>query len=165
MYVSCATPGTLHWRVDLLEAAEPSGFDPERRRTVLPGDENTALKDPVVLWHGGSWHMWVCCHEISSPDDADRMFTRYATSTDGVDWTWVGTALAGRPGHWDARGARISAVLDGPSPIAYYDGRADSSQNWRRSRASRSAVVPTDSRPTATSRWPSPPTGLTDCGT
>ena len=59
------------------------------------------------------------------------MSTRYATSADGLDWTWKGVALAGRPGAWDARGARITSVLvDRPSPVAYYDGRATSDQNW-----------------------------------
>lgn len=131
LYVSCATPGTLHWRVDVLEASDPSGFDPERRTTVLPGDAGTAMKDPVVVHAGGLWHLWVCCHSIEVPDEADRMFTRYATSADGLDWTWKGVALAGRPGSWDARGARITSVLvDRPSPVAYYDGRATSSQNW-----------------------------------
>src|SRR6266571_2227138 len=48
LYMSCATPGTLHWRVDVLEAANPAGFDPARRRTVLPGNEATAVKDPVI---------------------------------------------------------------------------------------------------------------------
>ena len=131
LYVSCATQGTLHWRVDVLEASDPSGFDPEKRMTVLPGDVGTAMKDPVVVWSGGLWHLWVCCHAIEVPDEADRMFTRYATSADGLDWTWRGVALAGRPGSWDARGARITSVLvDRPSPVAYYDGRASAAQNW-----------------------------------
>jgi hypothetical protein len=59
------------------------------------------------------------------------MTTEHATSDDGVDWTWHGTALAGRPGEWDARGVRVAAVrLDGPRPVAWYDGRATAEQNW-----------------------------------
>ena len=39
-----------------------------------------------------------------------------------------GTALAGRPGAWDARGARVTAVLaDGR---AAYDGRASKEENF-----------------------------------
>ena len=50
------------------------------------------------------------------------MTTALATSGDGLDWRWEGTVLAGRPGAWDARGARVTAVLqDGTT---YYDGRA-----------------------------------------
>jgi hypothetical protein len=56
------------------------------------------------------------------------MLTRYATSPDGVEWTWHGTALGARPGAWDARGARVTAVLAG---AAYYDGRASKEENFR----------------------------------
>src|SRR3954447_2617498 len=31
LYVSCATPGTLHWSVDAIEADDPAAFDPARR--------------------------------------------------------------------------------------------------------------------------------------
>ena len=52
LYVSCATPGTKHWRVDALDADHPSGFGPARPRTVLPGDEGVGVKDPVVKVEG-----------------------------------------------------------------------------------------------------------------
>jgi hypothetical protein len=59
------------------------------------------------------------------------MTTDYATSPDGVRWTWHGTVLAGRPGTWDARGARVTAVLPGGDRlVAAYDGRATAAQNW-----------------------------------
>jgi hypothetical protein len=44
------------------------------------------------------------------------MNTAYATSSDGLAWQWHGTVLSGRPGEWDARGARLTTVLP--------DGRA-----------------------------------------
>ena len=56
------------------------------------------------------------------------MTTAYATSEDGLAWTWHGTALAGRPGEWDARGARLTAVL--PGGRAAYDGRATKEENF-----------------------------------
>ena len=57
------------------------------------------------------------------------MTTAYATSDDGLAWEWHGTVLAGRPGAWDARGARVTAVLaDG---TVYYDGRATKDENFR----------------------------------
>jgi hypothetical protein len=131
LYVSCSTPGSPHWWVDLLEAGTPDGFDPARRRTVLPGDAHTAVKDPVVLRHGGRWHLWASCHPLDDPTATDRMDSRYATSPDGVSWTWHGTALSPRPGTWDGRGVRISAVLaDGARPVAFYDGRASAEENW-----------------------------------
>jgi hypothetical protein len=56
------------------------------------------------------------------------MTTAHATSSDGLDWDWHGTVLRGRAGEWDARGARVTAVLaDGR---ASYDGRATKEENW-----------------------------------
>jgi hypothetical protein len=131
LYVSVATPGSKHWRVDLLEAATPEGLATALPRTVLPGDHLVGVKDPVVLRHSGYWHMWVTCHPLDIPDHEDRMTTGYATSADGVDWNWQGTVL--RPGvaGWDARGARLTAVVLGDSyAVATYDGRASAEENW-----------------------------------
>lgn len=38
VYVSCATPGTKHWRVELLEAHTAEELPKARPRVVLPGD-------------------------------------------------------------------------------------------------------------------------------
>ena len=56
------------------------------------------------------------------------MTTAYATSGDGLEWRWHGTVLAGRPGRWDARGARLASVL--PDGGVAYDGRATREENW-----------------------------------
>ena len=136
VYVSCATPGSKHWWVDVLEADDPAGLATATPRTVLPGDADFGVKDPVLVFSGGQWHLWASRHPLAVPAEADRMTTEYATSPDGLAWTWRGTALAGRPGQWDARGTRITTVLFGAdgahrSPsIAYYDGRANAAENW-----------------------------------
>jgi len=131
LYVSVATPGTKHWRVVLLEADTPEKLPLATPRTVLPGDETVGVKDPVVVHAAGRWHLWASCHPLESDEHADRMTTEYATSPDGVDWTWHGTALAGRPGEWDARGVRFaSVVVTGENAVALYDGRATAEENW-----------------------------------
>ncbi|MGW0481152.1 hypothetical protein [Nonomuraea sp. NPDC003214] len=131
LYLSCATEGTKHWRVEVLEAADPAGFDPCSRVTVLPGDPKTGVKDTVVVQRDGVWHLWASCHPLADPDEADQMVTDYATSADGLEWTWHGTALSGRPGLWDARGVRVSAVrFAGDRVLAFYDGRADAAENY-----------------------------------
>jgi hypothetical protein len=131
LYLSCATPGTKHWRVELLEADAPADFDPATRQTVLPGDAASGVKDPVIVYHGDSWHLWASVHPLTDPAATDRMTTEYATSPDGLAWTWHGTALSGTPGQWDARGARVSAVnFDGDTVTAYYDGRASATENY-----------------------------------
>ena len=128
LYVCNATPGSKHWWIDLLVADDPARFAEAEPRTVFPGDDTLGVKDPVVQRRDDGWHAWICCHPLDEPDEEDRMTTAYATSEDGVAWTWHGTALAPRPGRWDARGARVTAVL--ASGGAAYDGRATKDENW-----------------------------------
>ena len=131
LYVSVATPGTKHWRVDLLEADEPEKLGGAPALTVLPGDGSAGVKDPVLHFDGRGWHLWASVHPLDDPDATDRMTTEHATSPDGVDWTWQGTALAGTPGGWDARGVRFATVvLAGSRTWALYDGRATAAENW-----------------------------------
>ncbi len=131
LYLSCATPGTKHWRVEMTEAAHPGQFDPRRRQTVLPGDAKTGVKDPVIACHDGRWQLWASCHPLADPAAADQMTTEYATSADGLAWAWHGTALSGTPGRWDCRGTRVTAVHFGADTVtAYYDGRASAAENY-----------------------------------
>ena len=131
LYVSVATPGTKHWRVDLLEADEPEKLGDAPALTVLPGDSSSAVKDPVILFDGRRWHLWASVHPLESSEHADRMSTWYATSPDGIAWDWQGVALAPRAGLWDARGVRVSAVVASADAISVaYDGRATAEENW-----------------------------------
>jgi hypothetical protein len=131
LYLSCATPGTKHWRVEMIEAAHPGGFDERRSRVVLPGDAATGVKDPVIVHDGSKWHLWASVHPLADPDEADQMMTDYAFSADGIDWTWQGTALSPRPGEWDSRGTRVTAVRLEPGALtAFYDGRASAAENF-----------------------------------
>ena len=134
LYVSCSTPNSKHWWIEALDADKVADLPTGRRTMVLPGDEHTGVKDPVVVRDAAGWRMWVCCHPLDDPDATDRMTTRYATSSDGLSWQIGPVALAGRAGHWDARGTRITAVIPtgpgGERLLAYYDGRATSAENW-----------------------------------
>ncbi|WP_405804524.1 hypothetical protein OG729_04865 [Streptomyces sp. NBC_00210] len=128
LYVSCATPGTKHWWIGVVEAGDPEGLAEAEMRPVFEGDKETAVKDPVIRYDGEHWHAWICCHPLDEPGEEDRMTTAYATSDDGLRWQWHGTALTGRPCEWDARGARLTSILaDGR---ASYDGRATEQENW-----------------------------------
>jgi hypothetical protein len=82
----------------------------------------------VIRRDRNGWHAWLCCHPLDEPGEEDRMSTAYATSADGLAWEWHGTVLAGRPGRWDARGARLTAFL--PDGRATYDGRATKEENF-----------------------------------
>jgi len=115
LYLSCATTGTRHWRIELLEGSAPDAFDPAAATVVLPGDASLGVKAPVIEQRDGTWHLWASVHPLDDPDQTDRMTTDYATSRDGLAWTWHGTALAPRPGEWDARGVRVAAVRFTPA--------------------------------------------------
>lgn len=128
LYLSCATWNSKHWWVDSLTAATPEDLPAGERRTVLAGDDQTAVKDPVITVGADGWEMWLCCHPLTEPGQEDRMTTRRLTSGDGLTWRDHGVVLAGRPGEWDARGARVTTPLgDG---LFLYDGRADAASNW-----------------------------------
>jgi hypothetical protein len=128
LYLSCATPGSKHWWICALHAPTPEALAGAEPRTVFAGDGRTGVKDPVIRRRAGAWHAWICCHPLERPGEEDRMTTAHATSADGLVWTWRGTVLAGRPGAWDARGARVTAVLE--DGAATYDGRATKEENF-----------------------------------
>ena len=128
LYVSCATPNSKHWRIDALDAADPGLFGAAPPRTAFPGSRHVGVKDPVVRRRGDRWQAWVCCHPLDEPGEEDRMTAACATSRDGIDWRWKGNVRTGRPGMWDARGTRVTAVL--PDGRAAYDGRATKEENF-----------------------------------
>lgn len=131
LYLSCATPGSKHWWIEAVDAATPEGLADGTRTVVLPGDERTAVKDPVVVVDAdGAWHAWICEHPLDEPGQEDRMSTAYHRSDDGLVWERVGTVLAPRPGDWDGRGARVSAVLSLAPLTVLYDGRPRAEDNW-----------------------------------
>jgi hypothetical protein len=128
LYVCCATPGSAHWWIEVLESGSPEGLASGERRPAFRGDDRLGVKDPIVKRSDDGWHAWICCHPLEEKGAEDRMSTAYATSADGLEWDWHGTVLEGRPGLWDARGARLTSIL--PDGRASYDGRATQDENW-----------------------------------
>jgi hypothetical protein len=126
LYVCCATPGSKHWWIDALDSRDLAAF--EHVGTPFPGDAHTGVKDPVVRRDENGWRAWICCHPLDEPGEEDRMTTAFATSADGLAWDWHGTVLKPRPGTWDARGTRVTALL--PDGRLAYDGRATRDENF-----------------------------------
>jgi hypothetical protein len=151
LYLSCATPGSKHWWVDSLTAPTVEGIAAGERHVVLAGDAHTAVKDPVIRATAAGWEMWLCCHPLTEAGEEDRMTTRRLTSVDGLAWDDHGEVLAGRPGHWDARGARVTTVVGDAPLTVLYDGRPDAASNWYETTGlavwDGSRLVPDDSVP------------------
>lgn len=130
LYLSCATPGSKHWWIEALDADRPENLAASCRTVVLPGNDAYAVKDPVITCRNGRWEMWVCRHPLADVGHEDRMSTDYLTSADGLVWMNHGEVLTGTPGTWDARGARVTAVLEAEPLTVLYDGRASAEDNW-----------------------------------
>jgi len=130
LYLSCATPDSKHWWIEALEADRPESLPSGDRILVFPGSAAVAVKDPVIVRRESRWHAWVCRHPLTERGQEDRMSTAYLTSRDGLSWTDHGEVLRGRPGKWDARGARVTTVLSLDPMVVLYDGRATASANW-----------------------------------
>jgi hypothetical protein len=155
LYLSCATPGSKHWWIEALDAGRVEDLPRGRRTVALPGDRTTAVKDPVVVVDHHGWRMWVCCHPLSEPGHEDRMYTAYAVSADGLEWTVRGEVLTPTQGTWDARGTRVTAVLSEEPMTVLYDGRATAAQNWHETtglaRLREGRLVPVGESPIGTS--------------
>jgi hypothetical protein len=142
LYVSYVDARTYKWRIDLLEAQEAAGLQPETRIKILTADDcgNEGVKDPVIYFCGGIYHLFA--NYAPTPADGDpekinRMHaegnafvsgvvntgTGLATSTDGVRFRWEGSVLEPGTG-WDAFMVRMVSILYTPPVFtAFYDGR------------------------------------------
>ena len=127
LYVCCAIPDSKAWWIGALDAPTIEELGSAEVVTAFAPGREFAVKDPIVRRSEDGWEAWICCHHLDVPGHEDRMCSRYATSDDGLSWTWRGTVMSGTPGTWDARGARLTAIGDG---YAAYDGRASAEENW-----------------------------------
>ena len=65
-----STGGSRSWRPTTRPA-----WPTAEARPRLPGDDRTAVKDPIVQLRDGRWHAWICCHPLDVPGAEDRMST------------------------------------------------------------------------------------------
>lgn len=149
LYLSFVDPDDGRWRIDLLRADGPDGFDPSRREPILTAGQLgvEGVKDPYVLLAGGLV-MMIASYAPSPPAPTDaqrremhatedvyntgitRSHTGLAVSGDGLSFAWKGDVLSPGDG-WDSYCARIGSLLHTP-PVwtAFYDGSDGVDENY-----------------------------------
>lgn len=168
LYVSYVDGADDRWRIDLLEAGSPDGFDPNARRRVLTAADIGAegVKDPWVARLNGGWCM--LASYAPAPDDADvrvdqlhgtkdvfntgltSSVTGLAISPDGRTWRWEGSVLEPHAGGWDGYASRLNTVVGGTGGwIGFYDGSASVAENYEE----RCGLVTSDSPTRAWRRY------------
>jgi hypothetical protein len=148
LYLSYVDPADNRWRIDVIEAASPDGFETGSRRPALtPAATGTeGVKDPFVMQIGPAWLMFASYAAPAALTASQRAQahatadiyatgattypTGLATSLDGVTWDWQGEVLGVGAG-WDRYQARICSVMPaGHGWLAFYDGSADQAENY-----------------------------------
>ena len=149
LYPSYVDPADGRWRIDLIEADAPDGFDVSRRRKLFVADDVGAqgVKDPWVMIVNGLYYMLISyAVTIAVPEARRREMhatadiyntgltlssTALAISGDGRNYAWVGDILSPREGAWDAYAARLGCLLPTDHGwIGYYDGSASVAGNY-----------------------------------
>lgn len=134
LYVCYELANARFWRIDMIEADEPSMFETQSRRTVLqPGDYGLrSIKDPVVYVRDGKFWIYsvgpgVVANHSTQPDilSARGSETTYlGISDDGVYFPELRVAFKS-PGTdtWHGRRARINSCIPYENGyLGFYDG-------------------------------------------
>lgn len=145
LYLSYVDPTDNRWRIDVIEADRPDGFDVKRRQNVCTAasTDTEGVKDPYVFKVGPLWYMIISYAKVPRQARADMHETAdiyntgattcpvaMATSRDGINWSWQGEILGVGQG-WDRYGTRLNSVLHvGPCWVGFYDGLPDESHNY-----------------------------------
>ena len=127
LYLSYVDPRDGRWRIDVVEARAPDGFEVGSARKVLSAaDTGTdAVKDPYVVRVGRAYYMYVSTF-VTADGPAP---TSLAVSVDGLRFHWLGETLAVGD-RWDRYQARLSGILrlDGLF-LGFYDGAASAAED------------------------------------
>ena len=108
---------------------DPADFDARSARPVLQADypddgffHVTGYKDPVVLWEGGCWHLFVI-----GADRVERI--HHFTSPDGETWQPAGRSPVMENAGWHNCYTRPASVL--PMTVGYLFVYEGSNLHWR----------------------------------
>lgn len=150
LYPSYVDPQDNRWRIDVIAADSPAGFDVDARRKVFAAKDVgvQGVKDPWVMRVNGLYYMLIS-YAVTlsdlSEEDRQRMHatgdiyntgltlssSALATSGDGIAYTWQGDVLSPNSGEWDAYAARLGCLVPTDQGwLGYYDGSAAVTGNY-----------------------------------
>jgi len=125
----CAELETGWGIVKFEDVDDPSQFGPTSWTPVLEAEHPSndfvhvvGYKDPVIVWDGGRWHLFVI-----AADRVERI--RHFASDDGQTWQPVGDDPAMENTGWHNFFTRPASVL--PLPVGYLFVYEGSNLNWR----------------------------------
>jgi hypothetical protein len=121
LYISYESRATGRWQIDLMEAGDPSRFDPSARRVFLSPDRLGVahIKDPVFVSHGER-EMLFANQTVSEVRESTL---RADLDRSGAVTRITRSILEPEPSGWDSYSCRLTGVLplDGET-IFFYDG-------------------------------------------
>ncbi|MGH8793244.1 MAG: hypothetical protein ACRDXX_11430 [Stackebrandtia sp.] len=145
LYISYVDPSDNRWRVDALADAPLDSLDIATATPVLTAAATgtEGVKDPYVIQAGPVTYLFASYAEASpglgveahqSADIYNVGVTTHptgvATSLDGRDFTWHGSALTVGDG-WDRYQARLNSVVPlAGGYVGFYDGSASADENY-----------------------------------
>ena len=150
LYPSYVDSADSRWRIDIIEADSPGGFDVSQRKKLFIAEDVGAqgVKDPWVMIVNGLYYMLISyAVSIGDMSDQDRArmhatgdvyntgltlsSTALAVSGDGHHYEWLGDVFSPRPGAWDAYAARLGCLVPTANGwVGYYDGSASLEGNY-----------------------------------
>jgi hypothetical protein len=145
LFLSYVDPQDNRWRIDVLEADEPSRFDVGQAAPVLTAASTgtEGVKDPYVLQIGPVTSLFASFAQARSGLTAEAHAsadiynvgatthpTGLATSLDGQHFRWHGSVLDVGEG-WDRYQARLNSIVPvAGGYVGFYDGSAGHHENY-----------------------------------
>lgn len=148
LYLSYVDPADNRWRIDMIEADDPSAFDVRTARPVLTAASTgtEGVKDPYAMRIGPAVYLFVSFAAADTLAEADRDRahatadiyntgttthpTGLAVGLDGREFTWKGQVLGVGQG-WDRYQARLNSIARlGDAWVGFYDGSASFEENF-----------------------------------
>jgi hypothetical protein len=149
LYLSYVDPADNRWRIDVIEADTPEGFEVRTRKPVLTAASTgtEGVKDPYLMRVGPALYLFASFASAETLSAGQRAQahasadiyntgatthpTGLAIALEGRGFQWQGSVLGVGTG-WDRYQARLNSMapLPGGAWVGFYDGSAGAHENY-----------------------------------